>query len=56
MLLQAFDDFVIECRKLADLILQNLFHVIFAEFAEIIKADKPFAVLLRHSFLDELEK
>ena len=33
MLLQAFDDFMVKGGKLADLLLQNIFHVILSEFA-----------------------
>ena len=56
MLLQAFDDFVIERRKFADLILQNFLHVIFSEFTEIVQANETFAVQLGHAFPDELEE
>ena len=56
MLLQAFDDFLVECGKFADLVLQHFLHVIFAEFAQIIQTDKTFIVPLGHAFLDELNQ
>ena len=56
MLLQAFDDFMVKGGKLADLLLQNIFHVILSEFAQVIETDEPLAVQGGCFFLDELEK
>ena len=56
MLLQTFDDFLVERGELPDFILQHLLHVIFPEFAEIIQTDKAFIVPLGHAFLDELDE
>ena len=56
MLVQAFDNFVVERRKFADLLLQNFLHVIFPEFAQIVHANETFVVALGHAFLDEFEK
>jgi hypothetical protein len=56
VLLQAFDDFLVERREFADLLLQNFLHVIFAEFAQVIEADKTFVVPAGLTFFDELKK
>ena len=40
VLLQALDDFLVERGKFADLVLQDFFYVILAEFAQIVEADE----------------
>jgi hypothetical protein len=56
VLLQALDDFLIKRGKFANLFLQDLFYVIFAEFAQVIQTDKAFAIQARDAFLDEFEQ
>jgi hypothetical protein len=56
MLLQAFDHFVVERGKFADLVLQDFFYVILSEFAQVIETDETLAVQGGRLFLDELEK
>ena len=56
VLFQAFDDFLVERRKFSNLVLQNLFHVILAEFAQVIETDEPFAVQVGQFLFDELEE
>ena len=56
MLFQAFDDFLVERGKFADLVLQDFFYVILSEFAQIVETDESFAILAGPLFLDELEK
>jgi len=40
VLLQTFDDFVIERGKFADLVLEHVFDIFLSELAEIVQADK----------------
>ena len=56
VLLQTLDHFVVERGKLANLVLQNLFDIIRAEFAQVIEANEPFAVQVWQLLVDELEK
>src|SRR5439155_17810032 len=56
VLFQAFDDFLVERRKFADLVLQDFFYIILPEIAQIVEADEPFAVQVGFFLLDELEK
>src|SRR4029077_20253257 len=56
VLLQTLDHFLVERGKFADLVFQNLFDVILAEFPQVSEADEPFAVQVWQFLLDELEK
>src|SRR6266478_6446793 len=56
VLFQAFDDFLVQRGKLANLVFQNLFDVILSEFPQVIEADEPFAVQVGQFLFDELEK
>ena len=56
VLVQAFDNFVVERGQFADLLLQNFLHVIFPEFAQIVQANETLIVPLGHAFLDELSE
>src|SRR6266436_10363373 len=56
VLFQTLDHFLVERGKFADLVFQNLFDVILAEFPQVIEADEPFAVQVWQFLLDELEK
>src|SRR5947199_8652016 len=39
VLFQAFDDFLVERRKFADLVMQNFFYIILYEFTEFVEAN-----------------
>src|SRR5437879_8235943 len=56
VLFQTLDHFLVERGKFADLVFQNLFDVILAEFPQVIEANEPFAVQVWQFLLDELEK
>src|SRR6267378_566756 len=56
VLFQAFDDFLVERGKFADLVLQDFFYVILPEIAKIVETDEPFVVQAGRCLLDELEK
>src|SRR5947199_259178 len=56
VLFQAFDDFLVERRKFADLVLQNFFYIILSEFTEVVEANEPFAVQVGFFLFDEFEK
>src|SRR5215831_4869528 len=56
VLLQTLDHFVVERRKFANLIFQNLFDVILAKFAQIIEANERFAVQVGEFLLYEFQK
>ena len=56
VLLQAFDDFIIERGKFADFLLQHFLHVIFPEVAQITQTDKTVSVPARQALLDEFEE
>src|SRR6266576_414066 len=56
VLFQTLDHFLVERGKFADLVFQNLFDVILAEFPQVIEADEPFAVQVWQFLLDEFEK
>src|SRR5205823_14641754 len=56
VLLQTLDYFMVERGKLANLILQNFFDVVLAEFAQVIEADEPFGVQVGQFLLNEFEK
>src|SRR5438876_9450267 len=56
VLLQTLDHFLVERGKLANLILQNFFDVVLAEFAQVIEADEPFGVQVGQFLLNEFEK
>ena len=55
MLLQTFDDFIVERGKFSDLILENFFDILLSELAEIVQANEAFPVPAGHALLDELE-
>ena len=48
---QTFDDFVVERREFADLILQHFLDVFFAAIADIVEANEPGAIPFRILFL-----
>src|SRR5205807_3832772 len=56
VLLQTFDHFIVERGKLANLVFQNFFDVILAEFPQVIEANETFLVQVGHFLFDELEK
>jgi hypothetical protein len=56
VLFQAFDDFLVERGKFADLVLQDFFYVILPEIAQIFETDEPFAIQAGPFLLGELEK
>ena len=56
MLFEAFDDFLVERRKFADLIFQDFLDVILSEVAQVFEADERFAVEVGYFLCDELEK
>src|SRR5207247_11300998 len=56
VLLQTLDHFLVERGKFANLVFQNFFDVILAEFAQVIEADKTFVVQIGQFLFDELEK
>jgi hypothetical protein len=56
VLFQAFDDLLVERGKFANLVFQDLFDVILAEFPQVIEADESSAVQVGQFLLDELEK
>jgi hypothetical protein len=56
VLFQAFDDFLVERGKFADLVLQDFFYVILPEIAQIVETDESFAIQAGPFFLRELEK
>jgi len=56
VLFQTLDHFLVERGKFADLVFQNLFDVILAEFPQVIEANEPFAVQVWQFLLDEFEK
>src|SRR5882724_8540820 len=56
VLLQTLDHFLVERGKLANLVFQNLFEVVLAEFPKVNEADERFAVQVWQFLLDELEK
>src|SRR6266496_2806939 len=56
MLVQTFDDFLIEDRKFAEFVLEDVFDIFLPELAEIIQTDKTFPVPIGHALLDEFEE
>src|SRR5436309_3255695 len=56
VLLQTLAYFMVERRKLANLILQNFFDVILSKVPQIIEADEPFGVQVGQFLLNEFEK
>ena len=56
VLLQALDHFLVQRGQLANLVFQNFFDVILAEFAQVFEADEPFAVQVGQFLLDKLEE
>src|SRR6266480_7111927 len=56
MLVQTFDDFLIQRRKFAEFVLEHVFDIFLPELAEIIQTDKTASVPARHALLDELEQ
>src|SRR5206468_12365207 len=53
VLVKAFDDFLVERGKFANLLLQNFFYIILPEIAQIVEADEPFAVQVGFFLLGE---
>ena len=56
MLVQTFDDFLIQRRKFAEFVLKHVFDIFLPELAEILQANETFVVPLGHAFLDELSE
>src|SRR5215470_9828095 len=56
MLFQAFDNFLVERRKLADLIFQDFLNVVFAKLAQIFEADERFSIEVGYFLFDELQQ
>ena len=56
MLLQTFDDFLIQRRKFAEFVLEHVFDIFLPEPAEIIQTDKTFSVPIGQALRDEFEE
>src|SRR5215469_2451729 len=56
VLFQAFDDFLVERGKLADLVFQDFLDVILPELAKIFEADERFGIEAGYFLFDELQQ